>query len=117
MAKGAKGGKAAKTETKAAAETFKYGVKDLAEKLDIDGASVRIKLRNAGVAKASNGSYGWNTKDELSAVIEKITAKKEKATGKPKADAKASTKKDAPAKDAKKAANDKGEKKSGKKAA
>ena len=111
MAKEAKGGKAAKTETKAAAETFKYGVKDLAEKLDIDGASVRIKLRNAGVAKASNGSYGWNTKDELSAVIEKITAKKEKAP------AKASTKKDAPAKDAKKAAGDKGEKKSGKKAA
>jgi len=116
MAKEAKGGKAAKTETKASAETFKYGVKDLAEKLDIDGASVRIKLRNAGVAKASNGSYGWNTKDELSAVIEKITAKKEKAADKEKP-AKASTKKDAPAKDTKKAAEGKGAKKSGKKAA
>lgn len=116
MAKEAKGGKAAKSEAKAAvAETFKYGVKDLADKLDIDPASVRIKLRNAGVKKAANGAYGWNTKEELSAVADQISAKK--APAKPKDDAKASTKKDTPAKGAKKAANDKGDKKAGKKAA
>ena len=83
--------------------------------LDIEPAAVRIKLRSANVEKAANGAYGWDSKDDLKAVADKLKVKKEKAPA--KETEKASTKKDAPAKDTKKAANDKGAKKSGKKAA
>lgn len=60
------------------APEFKYGVKDLAELLGIDGASVRVKLRNKGIEKAGR-SYGWNTKTDLEAVVKQLQAKKEKA--------------------------------------
>lgn len=56
---------------------FKYGVKDLAEKLNIRETSVRVKLRNCEVPKAGR-SYGWNTKDELNAVAAAISKKAEK---------------------------------------
>lgn len=111
-------------------EPSKYGVGDLAQMLDLDPATVRVKLRGAKVKKLGRGgaSYGWDTKDDLKAVADQISAKakkeekpaKEKApakTEKAPAKEKASAKKDAPAKDTKKAANDKGAKKSGKKAA
>lgn len=56
---------------------FKYGVSDLAEALNIKPASVRVKLRNAEVAK--NGkSYGWNSKADLQAVINQLNKKEEK---------------------------------------
>lgn len=68
-----------KGKTKAAEkeepETFKYGVADLAEKLDLEPASVRVKLRNAGIEKAGK-SYGWNTKAELQEVIDELKAEK-----------------------------------------
>lgn len=64
--------KAEKVESKKeAAPEFKYGVAELAEKLGIEPASVRVKLRNAGVEKAGK-SYGWNTKAELDEVIEEL---------------------------------------------
>lgn len=56
---------------KAPVETFKYGVAELADKLDIAPESVRVQLRNKGIAKAGK-SYGWNTKDDFQAVIDKL---------------------------------------------
>ena len=70
-------------------DEFKFGVEDLADKLGIEPASARIKLRNAGIKKANGNSYGWKTKADLDAVVEKL--KSEKPAAKPaakKADAK-----------------------------
>lgn len=100
-------------ETKSAAPAAKFGVKDLAEALDIEPAAARIKLRNAKIEKHESGNYGWNTKDELKSIVDQLKVKKEKAA--PAAKEKTPTKKDAPAKDAKKAPADKGEKKATKK--
>lgn len=95
----------AKPAAKDEAETFKYGVSDIAEKMGIDASAVRVKLRNAGIEK-SGKSYGWNTKTDLNEAIDEITtAKKVKAEAKPaKADAKPAAKgkvKPAPAEDEK----------------
>lgn len=76
----------------AKADEYKYTVDDLADYLDIEPASARIKLRNAGVKKAPNGRYGWKTKtsmeeigDELkSPAKKKGSAKKEEPKGKAK---------------------------------
>lgn len=107
MAKEKKKAKAEKVESKKeAAPEFKYGVQDLADKLGIEPASVRVKLRNAGIEKAGK-SYGWNTKADLDEVAEELKgeAAPKKAKGKAKADpAPKSEKKDkAKAKKAKKA--------------
>lgn len=53
-------------------DEYKFGVEDLADKLGIEGASVRIKLRNAKIKKADNGRYGWKTKSELDEVAAKL---------------------------------------------
>lgn len=95
--KEAKASKKDKAETKAAAPEFKYGVADLADKLGIKEASVRVQLRNKGIEKAGK-SYGWNTKAELEEVIDELKAEK-------------------PAKPAKKSKGDDADKKSPKKAA
>lgn len=72
----AKKEKEAKTKTeKSEAPEFKYGVADIAEKLELEPASVRVKLRNAGIEKAGK-SYGWNTKAELQEVIDELGAEK-----------------------------------------
>jgi len=55
-------------------ETAKYGIADLAEALDIEPASARIRLRNAEIKKRA-GRYGWNTKAELDEVVKKLTPK------------------------------------------
>lgn len=73
--KEAKASKKDKAETKAAAPEFKYGVADLADKLGIKEASVRVQLRNKGIEKAGK-SYGWNTKAELEEVIDELKAEK-----------------------------------------
>jgi len=70
-----KASKKDKAETKAAAPEFKYGVADLADKLGIKEASVRVQLRNKGIEKAGK-SYGWNTKAELEEVIDELKAEK-----------------------------------------
>lgn len=92
--------KAEKVETKKeAAPEFKYGVQDLADKLGIEPASVRVKLRNAGIEKAGK-SYGWNTKADLEEVADELKgdpapkktkgkSKAEKADPAPKAEKKA----------------------------
>jgi len=76
---------------------YKFGVEDLADKLGIEPASARIKLRQSNVKKAPSGRYGWKTKDELASVAEKLKAAKPAAK---KADVK-SAGKGAAAKDAK----------------
>lgn len=60
---------------KAAEREFKYGVADLAEKLGIEPASVRVQLRSKGIEKAGK-SYGWNTKGELEEVVTQLRAEK-----------------------------------------
>lgn len=100
----AKEKEAAAKPAKKEEETFKYGVEDLANKLGIEAASARIKLRKAGIKKASTGRYGWNTKEELGELVDKLKA----APAEKKAPAKKETKKaedkKAPAKADKKAA-------------
>lgn len=61
-------------EEKEAAPTFKYGVTDLADMLEIEPASVRVKLRNNKVKKAGK-SYGWNTAAELREIVDLIKTK------------------------------------------
>ena len=88
MAKKDKAEKAAKSEKKESAPEFKFGVADLAEKLGIEPASVRVQLRNRKIEKAGK-SYGWNTKAELQEVVDQLKAKAEKADKPAKADKKA----------------------------
>jgi hypothetical protein len=73
MAKDKKNKKAdkAKKETAAQEREFKFGVEDIAEKLGIKPASVRVQLRNKGIEKAGK-SYGWDSKSELNEVIDQI---------------------------------------------
>ena len=90
--KPAAGSPAAKAE---AAASFKYGVSDVAEKTGLKPTSIRVAFRKNGIKKAEGGVYGWNTKDELDAVIaEAFPAKKEKAE-KPAKAAKSAKKKKA----------------------
>lgn len=93
--KPAAGSPAAKAE---AAAAFKYGVADVATKTGLKPTSIRVAFRKHGVEKAEGGVYGWNTKDELDAVIAAAFPSKEKAEKAPK-DKKAS--KDKKAKKAK----------------
>ena len=68
--------KAASKEVKTTtAEEFKYGVNDLADALDIEAASVRVKLRSAGIEKAGR-SYGWNSQKEFDRVVKELKAVK-----------------------------------------
>lgn len=102
----AKKDKAEKVEKEAPAKTeFKFGVSDLAEKLGLNEASVRVKLRNAGVKKAGK-SYGWNSKAELQEVIDEL---KGDGDDKPAKKAKKAAKDDADEKPAKKAKKAKAE--------
>lgn len=77
MAKDKKADKASKkTEAKAdkaEAKEHKFGVTDLAEKLGIKEASVRVQLRNKGIEKDGK-SYGWDTKAELQDVVDQLKA-------------------------------------------
>ena len=57
---------------------FKYGVADLAKKLGIEPASVRVQLRNKDIEKAGK-SYGWNDESKFNAVVKALSAKPEKA--------------------------------------
>lgn len=106
MAKDKSKDKPAKAEKTEAAPEFKFGVADIAEKLGIKEASVRVQLRNKGIEKAGK-SYGWNSKSDLNEVIDQLkteTAKPAKPAKADKADKKAG--KDKPAKKSKKVADD-----------
>lgn len=85
----------AKTE-KAAEREFKFGVEDIAEKLDIKPASVRVQLRNKGIEKAGK-SYGWDSKAELQEVIDQLKSKDDE-DAKPAKKSKKSDDDEAPAK-------------------
>jgi hypothetical protein len=100
-----KADKPAKEEAKAekaAEREFKFGVEDIAEKLDIKPASVRVQLRNKGIEKAGK-SYGWNSKADLDAVIAQLKA--DKSEDKPAKGKKGA--KDEPAAEGKKSKKDK----------
>ena len=80
---------AAKTE-KSEAKEFKYGVADLQKLLGHgDPASTRVALRKHNIEKAGK-SYGWDSKDELEAIVKKIKAGADK--DEPKASAKSDKK-------------------------
>lgn len=99
MAKEDKAKKAA--PEKAEAPEFKYGVADLADKLDLAPSVVRQKLRSNDVEKAGK-SYGWNTKAELQEVVDLISAEKKSS----KKDDKKPAKKDDDKKSSKKGKED-----------
>lgn len=56
-------------------ERPKFGIPELAAALDLQSASVRVQLRKAGVSKKGK-LYGWDTKDQMLAVIEQLKGKK-----------------------------------------
>ena len=63
-----------KKESKKKEPAFAYGVKDIAEQMEISDVAVRGILRRRGVEKAGK-SYGWNTMKELEAVVKEISVK------------------------------------------
>lgn len=70
--------KTEKAEKKEKKPEMKYGIAELSEAMGIKPASVRVKLRNAGVEKVG-GRYGWKTKSEMLEVMDEIkTEPKEK---------------------------------------
>ncbi len=52
---------------------FKYKVKDLAEKLDLEPVSVRVRLRNKRIPKYRGRFYGWQTKEQFNRVLKAIS--------------------------------------------
>lgn len=63
-------------EEKPVVERPKYGVPALAEAMEIKPASVRVRLRNAGIEKTGK-TYGWNTKAEMAEVIAQLKKAKD----------------------------------------
>lgn len=56
---------------------------DVAEALDVNEATARMKLRNAGIEKAGR-SYGWNSQAELKEVVAKLKSGEKAPAAKPK---------------------------------
>lgn len=54
-----------------ASADFKFGVDDLASKLELKSASVRVKLRAAGI-KPEGRSYGWNSQKAFDSVVKQL---------------------------------------------
>jgi hypothetical protein len=88
----------AKSTTKSEApeaETFKYGIDDLAKLLGIQSASARVACRKNKIEKAGK-AYGWNSRSALEADAAKIqanTKEKPKVAKEEKPAAKTSAKK------------------------
>lgn len=78
----------AKVADKTAAPEFKYGISDVVEATGLTPETIRLKFRNLGVKKAGK-SYGWNSKDELKTVVDKLKAAPAKEAPKAKETAKA----------------------------
>lgn len=87
---------AKKTKTKeTTTEDLPYDVAYLAEELDIDPFTVRVKLRKAGIEKAGR-KYGWKTKkaaDEVLETLREQTGKRGRKKSKIKSDEKKGKKK------------------------
>lgn len=64
--------------------TMKFGVPELAKYLDIQEASVRVALRKHDIPKNDGNSYGWNTREEMEKVGDKISGDNAGATKKAK---------------------------------
>src|ERR1700747_2956654 len=52
-------------------EDYTYDVTTLARDMELEPASVRVKLRNAGIEKAGK-KYGWNNKKEYEQVMREL---------------------------------------------
>ena len=83
--KGKNKDKGADKSEKAAEREFKFGVEDLADRMDLKPASVRVKLRNASIEKAGK-SYGWNSEKELKDVMAEIKSEDSEKPAKSKKD-------------------------------
>lgn len=79
----AKNEKTAKAPAAANTESFKYGVSDVADALEVNEATARMKLRNAGIEKAGR-SYGWDKQSDLKEVITKLKSGEKVEKPKPK---------------------------------
>ena len=60
-------------EEKECSIEFPYTVQSLADRLEIEPASVRVKLRNADIPKAGK-MYGWKTKREFEEIVKELEA-------------------------------------------
>lgn len=73
---------------KTAKEKAKFGVAELAKAMGVEAATARIALRKNGIKKTPGGHYGWESKEELSSLAEKLktapAAKKEKGSAEKK---------------------------------
>lgn len=56
---------------------------DVAEALNVNDATARMKLRNAGIEKAGR-SYGWNKQADLKTVVDKLKSGEKAPAVKPK---------------------------------
>lgn len=56
---------------------------DVAEALDVNEATARMKLRNAGIEKAGR-SYGWDKQSDVKEVIAKLKSGEKVEKPKPK---------------------------------
>jgi|SRR5215472_17622267 len=52
---------------------YPYGVAQLADRLEIEPSSVRVRLRNADIPKAGK-MYGWKTKREFEEIVKELEA-------------------------------------------
>ena len=79
MAKPTKAAPEKEAPAKGVADKPKFGVAELAEALDIEPTSVRVKLRNAGIEKDGR-AYGWNTQKDFDAVVKQLKSTADKPT-------------------------------------
>jgi hypothetical protein len=52
---------------------FKFTVKHLASRLNLEPVSVRVRLRNARIKKYKDRFYGWDDETQFNRVLEKIS--------------------------------------------
>lgn len=70
-------------------KVFRFGVADLAKRLGLEPASVRVKLRNAEIEKDASGVYGWNDQKEFDKVVKALDSGTAEKADKPKPKVKA----------------------------
>lgn len=54
-------------------KVFKYTVKQLAERLNLEPVSVRYRLRRANIPKVNGRFYGWDTFRDYQNVLKAIS--------------------------------------------
>jgi len=93
-------------EVESKSEEFKYGVEDVADILDKEPATVRLKLRALGIRKNNGNQYGWKTKAEVQEIADRIEEKKSAKKASKKEDVKPVKGKTSPKAKSKKNADD-----------